>query len=65
MQIAPTIRLIDTRFDILFSPILKNRSQGMLDRFLRSSARNAHDDLFAGLGRKPATSWSRSTLPGR
>jgi len=38
MQIAPTIRLIDTRFDILFSPILKNRSQGMLDRFVRSSA---------------------------
>jgi hypothetical protein len=38
MQIAPTIRLIDTRFDILFSPILKNRSQGMLDRFARFSA---------------------------
>jgi hypothetical protein len=33
MQIAPTIKQIETRFDIFCSPILKNRSQETLDRF--------------------------------
>jgi hypothetical protein len=65
MQIAPTIRLIDTRFDIQISPILKNRSQGMLDRFARyfcpasPMATSLPDSVEAG------GIWSRSTLQGR
>ena len=44
MQIAPTIKPIDTRFDILCSPILINRSQHTLDRFGRFLPAMPNDD---------------------
>ena len=65
MQIAPTIKQIETRFDILCSPILKNRSQGGRSTDFHSPARNAHGDLSAGRRSQAGCPWSRSTLTGR
>lgn len=62
MQIAPTIKLIDTRFDILCSPILKNRSQDTLDRFGRFLPAMLNGDLLAGRRSQAGCGWSRSTL---
>jgi hypothetical protein len=54
MQIAPTIKLIDTRFDIPFSPVLKSRSQEKLDRFPRFLPAMPMATFGPAVGRKPA-----------
>jgi hypothetical protein len=62
MQIAPTIKQIDTRFDILCSPILINRSQDTLDRFGRFLPAMPNDDLLAGRRSQAGCGWPCSTL---
>jgi hypothetical protein len=54
MQIAPTIILIDTRFDILLFSNLKRRSQEKLDRVARGLSAMPMATFEPAVGHKPA-----------